>query len=449
MQVSIQKLSDILLELAIEIPADQVRGELESATQRLTKSAAVPGFRRGKIPSDVISRMFGAQLANDVAQKLINDSFQNALTQNNIVALQYELQQGKVHPEQPFVYRARVEVPPQIDSVKYDGFKARRVRKQITDTMLEQLLESFRQQHSTLKAPEPPRPAKEGDTVTFDFVLTIQGKPVRDGRAEGHEVVLGSPSLLKELNSALIGMSVGETASVEAHFGPGHKREDFRNKTGLFQVKLSSLKERVLPELTDELAKQAPGVSTVAELREYLKGQGEKMLQQEMEEDLARQLITELVNANPVTAPPSLVQRQFDASIDELKKVAQQQQIPFQLSEQEQRALSLEAVTKVRAGLLVAGISRLNGMVVTNEDFENAYKELAEESGKNIARIRADYREPEQRNVLTAMILEDKVLKLIEEKSEITDMTEEEAKAAATAASSTAAPTEAATAPAP
>jgi trigger factor len=292
----------------------------------------------------------------------------------------------------------------------------------VKDEQVDEQLQMLRERHAALKAPEPARPAQKGDVLTIDFALSVDGNEIKDGGGQGVQIELGGGQALPEIDAALTGKNVGDKATAEHKFPKEHPREDFREKTGTFAITVGDLKERVLPALDDEFAKDI-GQDTLIALRADIHTKLQKAMKDRSETVLAEQIVQKLNELNPCDVPPTLVEQQSRIMLQEVAQQAQRvgQRFTKEQVQTLQDAVRADAEKKVRAGLLMAAIAKKNEFKVDDNDLEKGLAELAEETGKNIAKLRAEYREKSKRDILIGMILEDKILDFIESKSKITD----------------------------
>ena len=392
----------------------------------LAKKSHIKGFRPGKAPRSVLTHLFGSQVQNDVANAIVNSTLPRALTDKNVTPVNMpNVEAGTVDPAGAFSYKARFEVAPEVEEVKYEGFELYRPKADVGDAMVDEQLERLRLGMATLKAPEPARASKAGDVLVIDFTLSVDGKEIKDGGGQGVQLELGAQQVLPELDAALTGKSVGERLEVEAQFPEKHPRKDFAGKKGTFDVTVAEIKEKVLPTLDDEFAKDVGQFQTLIELRADVHTRLEKAVKDQTDVAVAEQIVDKLNEANPLDVPPSLVEQQCRMMEQEIAQQArrQGQRITQEQMSQLHGKIHADAEKKVRAGLLMAAIARKLEIKVTDEDIENGIKELSEETGKNVAKVRAEYREKSKRDVLIGMILEDKILNLLEEKSNIIEGT--------------------------
>lgn len=423
MQVNVQKLSPVLVEFDVVIDADLVKKEVDKAYRSVAKTARVRGFRPGKAPRKVLTHMFGARVAADVAQRLVDDSFPKAISEQKVQPISSPaFEPQKLVDNQPFVYKARFEVIPEIENVEYEGLEAQRPKTTVDPEDLEAELSALRRENSTLEAPETERGAQKGDVVTIDFDVEVNGQLVEGAGAQDFQVELGAGSLIPAIEEALTGLQVGGRASAKAQMPEAHPHPALRGQEATFQLTLKELKVRVLPELDDEFAKDLGDYSTLDDLKKSLSEQIERRKKEQAENTLAERLVVALVQKNPIPLPPSLVQRQMKVTEQEiLQRARAQGQTVTGLGAELRQKVQADSEVKVRAGLLMAEIAKKEKLQIGNEQIEEGIKELAEQTGKNVAKVRAEYSDPKRREMLIGMILENKVLDIIEAKAKITD----------------------------
>lgn len=441
MEVTVQRISPVVMELSVEVPADSVKAEVDKAYLTLSKKAHVKGFRPGKAPRTVLTQLFGAQVSNDVANSIVNDTLPRVLSDKNLTPVNQPAVEAPnaLDPKKSFSYKARFEVQPEIEDVKFEGFELFRPKVEVADSAIDEQLELLRQRSAALKEPDPARPAQKGDVATIDFTLSIDGKEIKDGGGQGVQVELGVGQALPEIDAALMGKSNGDTATATHTFPAEHPREDFRGKAGTFAIKVVDIKERVPPTLDDEFAKDI-GFETLVALRADIHTKLEKAVKDRSDTVLAEQIVAKLNELNPCDVPPSLVEQQRRVMEQEVVMNARRsgQRFTNDQAKALSQAIQADSERKVRAGLLMAAIARKNEFKVTDEDLEKGIQELAAETGKNAAKLRVEYREKAKRDILIGMILEDKILDFIEAKSKIVDGEPPKAEAdAADAASKT------------
>jgi trigger factor len=421
MQVTVQRLSPVLIQFDVQVAAERVKSEVDKEYNSVAKNARVRGFRPGKAPRKVLSHVYGQRVAAAVAQRLVDETFPQAVTEHKVQPVSApQIERDEFNEAGPFSYKARVEVLPQIESVSYEGLPAKRAKAEVSGEQVDKELEKLRTAHSTLEAPAEPRGAKTGDAVTIDFVVEVEGNVVSDAGATDFQVDVGSGNLLPEIESALEGKKVGDSAEADVAMPANHPHKKLAGKTPKFKITIKDVKERVLPALDDEFAKDVGEFDNLQALKDDIKKRIEKQQHDASENSVAEQLVVELVKKNPIDVPPSLVDQQRRITEQEVLQRARSQGGKVTGIADELRAqIQQDAEVKVRAGLLMAEVAKKEGIQVTDSDIEEGLKELAEQTGKNVNKVRAEYRDQQRRQMLIGMILENKVLDIIQSKAKI------------------------------
>lgn len=423
MQVSVENISPVEVEFSVEIAADVVTSEYDKAFKKVSKSSRIKGFRPGKAPKNIVERVYGPRVMADVIQRLVDDTFPKAAAEKEM----QPINRPSVEPERltmgkAFTYKARVQVLPKIESVTYEGLEAKRPKIEVSDKQVDDELESIRRANSTLEPPKKARPAQEGDVLTCDLKVEVDGQLIEEAGTTGFPIEIGKSQVFPEIEKAVTGLSVGEAGTTEIEMPENHPHPQLAGKKAKFTVTPTEIKERILPAADDELAKDLGDFETLAELKADIKSQIENQQKEQQENLLAERLVQALVEANPIPLPPSLVEQQMRVSEREIVMRAQMQgQQVSGVGEELREKIKLDSETKVRAGLVMAEIAKKEKIQIGKEQIEEGLKELAEQTGKNVAKLRAEYAEPRRREMLVGMILENKVLDLIEQKAKITD----------------------------
>lgn len=419
MQISAQQLSPVLLELNVEIDADRVRAELDKAYQQLARGATVRGFRRGKAPRTVLRHMFGARIAADVAQRLVDETYAKAVDEQKVQAVSRPaIESQAINENEPFTYKARVEILPKIQSVTFEGFKVKRPSVTVTDEKIDEQLKAIQRANSTLEPAGESHVASAGDVATVDFTVSVDGRPIKDANTENLDLELGQSGLLPEIERALLGQRPPFQTDVEVDVPANNPHPDLRGKKAVFSIVLRDLKTRVLPQIDDEFAKDLGDFENLAALKNSISEDLKKRMEEAADNVVAQALVTELVKANPIEVPPTLVQQQISVTEQEVLRQSRGQSRQ-QLSAEVRRSIAQDSEVKVRAGLLMAEIAKAKGLQVGPADLEEGLKGLAEQTGKNLAKLKAEYASQQKREMLVGMILENKVLDIIEAAAQI------------------------------
>jgi len=420
MQSEIREISPVLVEVTVQVPWDRVEKDLNETYRELGRTARVRGFRPGKVPKNVMKQVYGRQVAAQVTGTLVEQGLMQAVQEHelHIVAQPEmdeapELKQGK-----PFTFKAKVEVRPKIDQVATDGLEAWQKPIDIPNEDVDAEIERLRNQHADIRVPEPMRGAEPGDLLTIDYTVTVDGELKEGLGAEGRQVQIDDEHLLPALKEGLLGMQPSESKVIDVEFEEDHPNSDLRGKTAQFSITPKSLHEKLLPELDDEFAKDCGDYETLLELRLEIRKGLEEAAKQRARAELKDQLIDSLIEHNDIPVPPSMIQQQQQMMMYEMAQLMQyagQQAAP---SADFFAGIENRAKRRVQAGILLGSLARQEGIEVTEADLDAKFQEIADRTGKHVAKVRADYQEA-QREALESQLLEEKVMALLEERAKI------------------------------
>lgn len=422
MQSEIREISPVLVEVTVEVPWDRIHKDLNDTYREIGKTARVRGFRPGKVPKNVLKQVYGRQAAAQVTGTLVEQGLMQAVQEHELhIVSQPEmeeppaLEQGK-----PFTFKAKVEVRPKIDNVAIDGLEVWQKPIDIPNEDVDREIEQLRHQHGEIQVPDPMRPAQEGDLITIDYTVTVDGEAKEDLGAEGRQVEIADEHLLPALKEGLLGMKPDDEKTVDMEFEDDHPNADLQGKTARFTIHAKELHEKLLPELDDEFAKDCGDYETLLELRLKIREGLEGAAKQRGDAELKDQLIDGLIEANDIPVPPSMVQQQQQMMMYEMAQFMQmagQQGAPNAdfFSGIEQRAQR-----RVQASILLGSLARQEGIEVSEADLDAKFQEIADQTGKHIAKVRADYQEA-QRDALESQLLEEKVMALLAERAKINE----------------------------
>jgi trigger factor len=422
MQSEIREISPVLVEVTVEVPWDRIHKDLNDTYREIGKTARVRGFRPGKVPKDILKQVYGRQAAAQVTGALVEQALMHAVQEHELhVVAQPEMEDPpELERGKPLTFKAKVEVRPKIDEVAIDGLEVWQKPIDIPDEAIDAELEGLREQHAEIQALDPMRPAEECDLITIDYTVTVDGEAKEDLGAEGRQVEIVDEHLLPALKEGLVGMQPGDEKTIDIAFEDDHPNADLQGKTAQFTVKAKELHEKLLPEIDDEFAKDCGDFETLLELRLKIREGLEGSAKQQSDAELKDQLIEGLIQANEIQVPPSMVQQQQQMMMYEMAQFMQmagQQGAPGAdfFSGIEERAQR-----RVQAGLLLGALARQEGIDVTEADLDAKFQEIAEQTGKHIAKVRADYQEA-QRDALESQLLEEKVMALLTERAKINE----------------------------
>ncbi|GAB4202935.1 MAG: trigger factor [Sandaracinaceae bacterium] len=421
MQSQVSTIDPVTVELHVEVPWERFSKGMETEYGKLQKNARIKGFRQGKAPRNVIVQLFSKAVREEVTSSLVNESVARAVQEHQlpIVSTPVLKDAPKVVDGSAMSFTVKVEVRPKIETLDTALELVRRT-KPVTDADVDAEIERMRESHAVVEPLEAPRPAQKGDVLTIDYKVSVDGVEKPEMAGVGRSVELGDGRLLPEIDEGLTGADVGQTKSITVTRGADDPNKELAGKVVVFECTVKEIRERKLPAVDDELAKDLGDYADLADLKAKMRARLEEAAKGQSERALRDQAIEKLVEKNPIPVPPSLLDQQLRAMLQEFLQVMQVMGHKVQTLDEVAKDMKPRAESKVRAALLLGELSRKASITVTADEIEAKLKEMAEKSGKHIAKLRVEY-QGEKRERLETQLLEDKLIKHLLDGSTIID----------------------------
>jgi len=419
MKIQVEKLSPVEKKVMIEIDPERVAKEIDRAYASLGRRVKLRGFRPGKAPRAVLERNFKEQVENEVVDRLVNESFQEAVREQDIDAVappHVQVAEPGLGAGRPFSYSARVEVKPVIEPKDYRGLEVTRKPAEVTDAMVEAEIARLRESFSQLVPVEGRFDAQKGDWAVIDYDGTMAGKPFEGGKAEGAVVQVKDGNFFAGELAALEGRKLGEAFELDQVFPADFHDESLRNRPVHFQVTLKALKEKKVPALDDAFAKEVgiEGIETVAALAARIRSDLEKREKRRADQELHDLLVKAALAKNDFEVPPVMVERAIDVMMEATEKRFARQGVDLRqmgLDMARIRAdLREHALLQVKGALLLEAIAEAEKIEVTGDDEKAEIAKRAEEMRVPVAKLQV---KGEARASLRQRIREDKAVALL------------------------------------
>jgi len=317
MKVAVEEIEGCKRRLAVEAPVDVVTQEWERAYGRVQKRATLPGFRRGHVPRSLVKLHFADDVRREVAEHLIPDVYRRALSEARIAPVnEPDLQDLKLEEGAALTFTAVVEVKPAIALGEYRGVEVQHAPAPVTDADVDDALGRMREQHAQFRSVE--RAAATDDLVVVDYTLAPQDH--EPTTAAGYHFLVGSGTVLQEIDGAVVGMRAGEEREVSLRFADDHRMETLRGKSGTAHLKLGEVKEKVLPALDDEFAKTLGEFETLDALRAEVRRQLEARREADARQELENKIMDALLARHEFGVPDAMVMRQVAHQVEHTRE---------------------------------------------------------------------------------------------------------------------------------
>ncbi len=388
-KVAVEELEACKRRLAVEAPVDVVQKEWERAYGRVQKQARLPGFRKGHVPRSLVKLHFADDVRREVAEHLIPDVYRQALTEARIDPVnEPDLQEVKLEENAPLSFVAVVEVKPAITLGDYKGLDVQHAPAAVSDDDVARTLEQMREQQAEFRSVE--RAAADGDLVVVDYTLAPEAHDPTT--ANGYHFVVGTGSVMPEIDAAVVGMKAGEKKEIELRFPDDHRMESLRGKSGTASLKVSEVKEKILPALDDDFAKSLGQFDTLEALRAEVRTQLEARREAEQRRELEDKVVTDTLARHEFTVPDAMVMRQIAHQVEHARERMRRQGVDPDGVQWDYQKLIGElrpgAEQAVRRALLLEAIADKEELTVADAELEAEVDKIAKASQRPAAAVR-------------------------------------------------------------
>lgn len=397
MKLEVTDLGPTKRALKIEVPEDEVTRRISQAYAELNRQVRIPGFRPGKAPVALLEKRYAKAVEEDVVRSLVPDYYERAVRQAGIVPVVVEippLERVKIKKNAAFSFTATVEVKPTIELRDYrppNPISLKPDRRAIDEEQVSQALEGLREQQAQLHPAPPGKVVADGDYVTLDLEGFVDGAPVEGTKKEGEPHTVGSkePILGLDVDDRLVGKTQDEVIELQQPYPDNHPDGRLAGKTVVFRLRIASVKEKRLPALDDEFAKDCGHYESLQELRDKVAEEMERALERDKEEKYKDTILKRLEETHHFEIPETLLERELSAIVrgvlQRQKRQGRGDVEPEHLAGRQAEIKQLreqhlaEAKRRVKLGLILEAIADREGLTVGEEDVAAEINRLAME----------------------------------------------------------------------
>jgi trigger factor len=416
MQVSVESTGKLERRMQVQVPAERVSEEIAARLKNISRTARLNGFRPGKAPLKVIRQQFGSQIHREVIGELLQSSYAEAVTQNQLTpAGSPRIEPQSMDEGQDLKYIATFEVFPEVVLQPMESLEIDKVTAEVTESDIDAMIERLRKQQMKYAAVN--RAAANGDKVTIDFEGAIDGVTFAGGKGENIAIVLGEGRMLPELEQGLIGAPPGEKRDVTVNFPSDYRATELAGKQAIFATEVKSVEEPVLPEMDEEFCK-AFGVTEggLPKLREDVAANMRRELEQALRNRNKAAVMEKLYAANPMEVPNVLIEGQIrDMQVEAMRRAGTKD-----AAQAPPREPFVEpARRRVALGLLLNDVIRKENLVVDRTRVNERLDEMVSAYGDAEAMKRAYMQNAEAMRQVESLALEDQAVDWILEHAKV------------------------------
>ena len=388
MKISNKKLEKAIVELTVAFESDEWKSTQDKALNKLAKSVKIDGFRPGKAPVALIkSRISKASILQEASDMILQDKFVQILTDAQVEPVaQPTLSVNKISEDELEVV-INVPVKPEVELGEYKGLEVKKGRVAVTKKEIEEQLSNYQSQFAELSVKEDGKVAK-GDTAVIDYEGFIDGEAFDGGKGENYPLEIGSGSFIPGFEDQLIGMTTDNEQEIKVTFPEDYGAPNLAGKEATFKVTVHEIKEKHLPEIDDELAKDVniDGVETLEQLKAHIKSQIKARKENESENKFMDDIYKALIASSKVEDSDALLKQEQDMMLQEIEQNLQRQGLNFEVYEQFTgkskedvlEDIKPQAEERVKLNLILEAIIKEEELAVTDEEREAELQKIAD-----------------------------------------------------------------------
>lgn len=409
MSLQVEKLEKNMAKLTIEASAEDLEKAIERAYQKQKKQISIPGFRKGKVPRQMVEKMYGAAVFyEDAANDLIPEEYEKAADEceEDIVSTP-KIEVVQIEKGKPFIFTATVALKPEVKLGKYKGVKVDKIDTEVTEADVDAEINKEREKNARNITVED-RLVQDGDITTLDFEGFVDGTAFEGGKGENYPLTIGSGAFIPGFEEQLVGAEIGKEVEVKVTFPEDYQAENLKGKDAVFKCTVKEIKAKQLPELDDEFAEEVSEFSTLAEYREDVKKQLSEKKIKDAKNAKENAAVDAAVAVCEMEIPEAMLETQQKQMLDEfaqritMQGLSMEQYFQFTGTNYQQmlEQVKPQAKERIEARLVLEAIAKAEGIEPSEEEYEDELKKMADIYQMELEKIKELLGEKEKKNIL-------------------------------------------------
>ncbi|MDE7007254.1 MAG: trigger factor, partial [Lachnospiraceae bacterium] len=387
MSVQVEKLENSMAKLTIETSAEELEKALQNAFLKNKNKISIPGFRKGKVPRQIIEKMYGpAIFYEDAANELIPEAYEKAMDEcGEDIVSSPEIDVTQIEKGKPFIFTALVALKPEVKLGKYKGVKVDKADTAVTDEEVDAEINKERENNAR-NIEVTDRAVKDGDMTVIDFEGFVDGTAFDGGKGENYPLTIGSGAFIPGFEEQLVGAQIGEEVEVNVTFPEDYQAEELKGKAALFKCTVREIKEKELPELDDEFASEVSEFETLAEYKEDVRATLTSKKEKEAKDAKEAAVIEAIVNDSEMEIPEAMLLTQQKQMVDEFAQRMQMQGISMDqylqftgaTYDKMMEQVRPQAERRIKSRLVLEAVVKAENIEASDADYEEELKSMAE-----------------------------------------------------------------------
>ena len=379
------------VKLTFNIEAEKFEEAMKKVYAKTAKYFNIPGFRKGKAPMQLVERQYGSAIFyEDAFNELVPDIYDEAIKDNKVEAVSkpnidiVQMEKGK-----ELIFTATVETKPEVELGKYKGIEIKKIEYTTSDKDIEHELGHLAERNARLVTVED-RPVEKGDIATIDFIGSIDGVEFEGGKAENHELEIGSNTFIPGFEDQVIGIKIGEEKDIKVKFPEDYFSKDLAGKDAVFKVKVNAIQKKELPKIDNDFAKDVSEFETLDELKNSIKEKLDTENANKVKYETEEEAIKTVCDNTKIDIPNGMIEMEIDAMVRDLEtrlsyqglNLHQYVQMMGTTEENIRNNYKEQAEKSVKSRLVLEAIVKAEKIEVTPEDITDKIKEMAKQYGR-------------------------------------------------------------------
>lgn len=439
MSVKVENLEKNMAKLTVEVDAAELEKALERAYQKQKKSISVPGFRKGKVPRQLVEKMYGPQVFyDDAANDLLSREYPKAYDECGLeIASQPKVNIEQIEKGKNFIFTAEVAVKPEVKLGDYKGIEVTKADTDVTDDEVNTEIDLERNKNSRTVTVD--RAIAKDDTANINFEGFVDGQAFDGGKGENYDLKIGSGSFIDNFEDQLIGHSAGDELEVNVTFPENYQEKSLAGKAATFKVKVNEVKTTELPELDDEFAQDVSEFDTFEEYRADVRRKLEERKKEQAKKSQQDEAVAKLAEASEMEIPDPMVDFQVDQMMNEFSQNMAQQGLSMQQylqftgmnMAQFREQVRPDALSRIQSSLVLEALAKEEELAASDEEVEEELKKMAETYKMELDKVKELVDESQRENMKKDLAIQKAVdliyshVREVEKKEEKTEEKEE------------------------
>ena len=418
MSLQVEKLEHNMAKLTIEVSAEELEGAIQKSYLKQRGKVNIPGFRKGKVPRQVMEKMFGVEVFyEDAANTLIPDAYAKAYDEADIdIVSQPSIEVTQIEKGKPFIFTAEVAVRPEVKLGEYKGVEVDKFSNRVTAKEIDAKLEEERNKNARTVNVEG-RPVQKDDEVVLDFEGFVDGVAFDGGKGENYSLTIGSGTFIPGFEDQLVGVEAGKEVEVNVTFPEDYHEESLKGKPAVFKCTVHEIKAKELPELDDEFASEVSEFDTLEELKADIKTKIKEQKNAEGKSAQQDQALDTIIAATEMDIPDAMVETEARQMVDSFGQRIQQQGLTMQQymqftgmdNEKMLEEMRPQALKRIQTRLVLEAIVAAENIVTSDERLDEEIAKMAEMYSMEADQLKSYMGDTEKEQMKKDIAVEDAV----------------------------------------